>query len=256
MPECWGRPVAFCDRQLIRPTGLYVQAGGIVQVTVPSSVVAAGSFKIQVGASIADLQKKSFHKRNDRITTTFDVKQTTTYVANPLGGGIYLRVPYLSNLGTIAITVTGDVVPAPFFRTTDLHTTTENEWSSGLQMAPGAWADLETSNLLLQVPRPWMYNYGYSHFQDLATNYTLAMDGVSELFGFPPALRNNYVLYLMPDRIIRGGGYAIGYPQANNLVGADANGPTLGHHSSPGQSSSRLVTNPTEWHVTFHELGQ
>jgi hypothetical protein len=224
MPPCWGRPVTFCTLPSIRATGLYLSPGQIAAVMVPSSMIGA-DFKIQVGAHTVDNQSKDYHKRMDRITTTFDVKDTTTYVANPLGGALYLRVPYLSDIGVVTLAITGGVVQAPIFSKTSLYTTTERYWNDVLREAPGPWADFQTDKFLLQVPRIWMYKLDFMHMDSLMTDYDLAMDGVSELCGYPPDRQNNYVLYVNPDLHIKHGAYGIGYPQVNEYVSASANGP-------------------------------
>jgi hypothetical protein len=70
---------------------VYLAPGQVASVTVPQSVVDAGGYRIQVGASIADNVDKSEHKRMDRVSTNFDVTSTVLHVANPLGGGLYVR---------------------------------------------------------------------------------------------------------------------------------------------------------------------
>ena len=147
---------------------------------------------------IINNKNKNTHRRLDRITTTFDVNSTSTYVANPLGGAIYIRVPYLADLGQITVNITGGVVEAPFFRKGRVATTTDVEWTNDRQVAPGAWMDFETDNFLMQVPRSWTYLKTFGEMDTLANEWNLAMDGVSELFGFPYDRRNDYVLYVNP----------------------------------------------------------
>jgi hypothetical protein len=251
MGPCWGGPVAFCDQPSIRPTGLYLSPGEIANVKVPESMVGNG-FKIQVGASTINNQDKDWHLRMDRVTTTFDVKQTTTYVGNPLGGGLYIRVPYLGNSGAVTVEISGGVVKAPIFQNTSLHITSSSEWSN-FRTAPGPWADFETDTFLLQVPRIWMYDYSYSEISNLLSAYDKAMDGVSELCGYFPDERNNYVAYVAPDLHIKHGAYGIGYPQVNNQVSAGPSGIT--ENGPAGKSTHWFLTRPYGDDTFYHELG-
>ena len=215
-------------------------------------------FLVQVGSQTIDNKNKNPHRRMDRVTTTFSIKSAETYVANPLGGGLYLRVPYLSNLGVVNINITGDVVQAPIFSSTSLQTTNEVDWNSIRTTAPGPWVDLVSKNFLFSVPASWITAYDYAHVNSLLQNYTLAMDGVSDLLGYPHDFRNNYVLYLSVDLYIKHGGYGIGYPQVNDLTPANENGPQpSGHGTSPGMATHWLVTDILHERndVCYHELG-
>jgi hypothetical protein len=51
----------------------------------------------------------------DRVTSAYSIDSTTVTVASPLGGGVYLKVPYLANLGEVTFQVTGGVIQAPYF---------------------------------------------------------------------------------------------------------------------------------------------
>jgi len=110
----WGKFVCFADQPALRPTGLYLSPGGVAKITVPSAFVNKG-FQIRVGASEADNTIKGTHLRMDRVSALFEIDSTTVYVANPLGGGIYIRVPYEASAGKQTISISGSVVKAPFF---------------------------------------------------------------------------------------------------------------------------------------------
>jgi len=110
----WGKRVCFADEPALRPTGLYLSPGGVAKITVPSAFVNKG-FEIRVGASEADNSNKDVHRRMDRVSAIFKIDSTTVYVANPLGGGIYIRVPYEASEGEQTIQISGSVVKAPFF---------------------------------------------------------------------------------------------------------------------------------------------
>jgi len=253
MPTYWGAKVCFADEPLIRATGIYLTPGSIATVTVPTEMTNAG-FRIQVGASEADNAEKEDHRRMDRVTSTYDINDLVTYIASPLGGGIYIKVPYEADLGVVTIEISGGVVQAPIFSMSSVRTTTEKEWNQNLRSAPGVWADFETDKFLMQVPRSWIYKYDYNHVKNLLEGRDMAMDGVSELAGYNPKDRNNYVLYLQPDLHIRAGSYGVGYPQINTNINSGPDGPTS---RPPGKSDHWLVTSPfaTNDDTCLHELG-
>jgi hypothetical protein len=187
-------------------------------------VLVGTGFRIQVGANHIDNKIKDIHKRMDRITSTYDTKTEVTYVANPLGGGLYLRVPYQSSLGVVDLTISGDEVNASIYSQTDVKQMNEVEWDE-VCVAPAPWADFETDKFLLQVPTFRMYDLSYLHVSGLMEAWDRAMDCSSEISGYPPYLRNKYVLYMNPDLHIKHDSFGIGYPQVNNIVNANALGP-------------------------------
>ena len=137
---------------------------------------------------------------------------------------------------------------------TSIRTTTEEEWNERLRTAPGVWADFETDKFLMQVPRTWIYEYDYNHMKNLLDGRDMAMDGVSELSGYNPKDRNNYVLYLQPDLHIRAGAYGVGYPQINTNIKSGPSGPIS---DTPGKENHWLVNDPftTQGSTCLHELG-
>lgn len=213
----WGKVVSFATIENIKPLdGLYLAPGAIATVTVPDTMVNAG-FLLQVGANTIDNKSKSVHRRMDRITTTFVVDKMQVTVANPLGGGLYLRIPYLANLGLVSLSIKGGVVASPRVQQTRLHTTTMAEWESMKVSAPGPWVNIETDNFLATVPRNWIVSRDFSFVNQLVTDYKKAMDGVSALFGYSPDYRNNYVVHVGIDLYIKFGSYGIGYPQGTRV---------------------------------------
>jgi hypothetical protein len=110
----WGRELCFETSPAIHPTGYYLPPGGVAWIDFPSALVNK-DFQIQVGANDSDFDNKDKHWRMDRITCTYDVKASRVYVASPLGGGIYIKVPYLANYDTQNLDISGDVIQAPFF---------------------------------------------------------------------------------------------------------------------------------------------
>jgi len=249
VPAFWGQPVAFSSWPARRPTGFYLSPGSIGQVTVPQEMVNAG-FSVLVGSHTVDHEVRSTDpaRRLHRVTRTYSIVDTVTPIANPLGGGVYILVPHKANLGQQNIQLSG-VIKQPYFslKASDNHT--DQQWKER-RTAPGPWAVFESDKFMLNVPRSWIY--AYDNATSLMQNWDKAMDGVSELFGYP-LIRNRKVLYMQVDVYIRHGVYGIGYPQINNLYNPK--------NTSNGNKVQWFLLNqspardPLFWDTEFHELG-
>merc|ERR1740124_1067580 len=248
MPPFWGMKACSADEPILRTTGLYLSPGGIAIVEVSSDLVNS-NYKIQVGASVTDNSNKSKHLRMDRVTSTYAIKDIISYIANPLGGGIYVKVPYSAELGVVTIKITGDVIRAPIFAMTSIRSTSATEWNDDLRHSPAPWADFETDLFLMQVPTSWIKAYDHEHCKTLLEGNDDALTSVSELVGVPIEKRNKHVLYVQPDLHIKSFSFTMGYPQVNILMESGPNGPTT-------NPSHFLVAKPyLDWYVTWHELG-
>jgi hypothetical protein len=249
VPAAWGAPVGFSTDAARKPTGLYLSPGRVGSVRVPPAMVGSG-FKLLVGAHTADnggsadSAVKDEHRRLDRVAVTVPLDAETTLFSNPLGGGVYILVPYLANLGPVSVHISGGVVPAPLFQRTSLRQMDDAEWRA-VRGAPGPWADFETDKFMLNVPSSWVS--GKDSVAALMADYDKAMDGTAEWLGYPIGQRNRKVLYLQPDLHIRHPAYGTGYPQVNTLVEP---GKTY-----DGDVNHWLVRSPTQWPVAYHELG-
>ena len=246
-PLMWGRPVCYGPIPARRPTGLYLAPGSIGNVTVSSALVNQG-FEILVGAHAVDKFEyyKPTHRRLDRVSKSFPITSTVTSIANPLGGGIYIMVPYEADAGIQTIQVE-NVVKAPYFSSTSIRQTTLQEWLNTERNHPGPWADFESDKFMMSVPTSWIYNYADPISQML--DWDLAMDAASELLGYGPPnnVRNLVTLYVQVDLDIQHGAYGTGYPQINH--GFNPNTPTNGN------SSHFFLTDVLGWSIEFHELG-
>jgi hypothetical protein len=168
-------------------------------VSVPQAVVDAGGFKVLVGAQTHDHTAKSMHKRLDRVSVVAAIESVDTLVTSPLGGGLYVLVPYRAVLGVVSVQISGGVVQAPLFRRTSFATTSPTEWLTQ-RTAPGPWADFETDKFMLTVPSSWISTFAEP--ASLLEGYDRAMDATAEWGGYPPILRERagvHTLYLMPD---------------------------------------------------------
>jgi hypothetical protein len=242
VPAQWGRPVLFVTDAKLRPTGLYLPPGSIARVTVPPELVGAG-YAVQIGAHTADHAGKSNHTRLSRTTRRFDIEKEVTYVANPLGGGVYIAVPYLAHAGLVDVQVQG-VVEAPIFSSRSFDVTSAAEWKR--RRAAGApWADFVSDHFMMQVPTNWIY--AREDPSQILRDWDVSMQAYSEFVGIPPDKRNDVVLFAQPDVQIRATVFGVGYPQVDNLYN-----PLADEH---GDGKAPLITNPLKVDADFHELG-
>jgi len=242
-PTCWGIPVMDNDKPARRPTGCYLAPGSIAEVTVPRSIVGKG-FSIRVGAHSWDLVKKPRIVRLDRVSLVYPIKERRTSIANPLGGGIYIEVPYQADAGRVKVKIK-NAVRSPFFSARRFDKTTLDQWKNAERLHPGPWADFESDKFMMQVPTQWIYNYDDP--VTLMKDWDTAMDTVSELFGLP-RVRPKTVLYLQVDVIFRGNANYPGYPQSNFRYNPDK--------AENGNSGHWLLKGPeSAGEIIFHELG-
>lgn len=242
-PKLYGSPVMYYDYDARRPTGSYLAPGSIGIVTVPAALVNKG-FKVRVGAHSWDLSAKTRIERIDRISRVYNITSTTTKIAHPMGGGIYIEVPYLANAGLVNVQIT-NAVRSPFFSSTSFHQTTLTEWQDVERTQPGPWADFESDRFMMQVPRSWIY--AYENPVALMANWDKAMDAVSDLMG-RQLVRPKTVMYAQVDVILRADVNAPGYPMVN-----DSYEP---YNATDGNKVHYLLTGPqnSPW-ATLHELG-
>ncbi|WP_404307210.1 M60 family metallopeptidase [Neorhodopirellula lusitana] len=243
-PTAWGSPVSGTDNPARRPTGSYLAPGTYATVTVPKSMINKG-YQVRVGAHSWDLKKKPIIKRLDRISLLFPITSATTPIASPMGGGIYIEVPYQANAGIQKIKVQG-AVKAPFFSARSFDKTTVAEWRKEIRKYPAPWADFESDKFMMQVPSLWIRQLNDP--ETLMEDWDKAMDGVSELFGHP-LVRSKTVLYLQTDVTMRGAANFPGYPQSNYAFNP--------HQPQLAKSKHAwMVKGPqfADWTV-FHEVG-
>lgn len=240
-PTAWGSPVSGRDNPARRPTGCYLAAGCIAEVAVPQAMVGQG-FNIRVGAHSWDLKKKPIIKRLDRVSLVYPITEVRTLIANPLGGGIYIEVPYEADAGVVDIQLR-NVVRSPFFSARSFDKTTNADWKRERTLdAP--WTDFESDKFMMQVPSAWIKNLDDP--ERLMADWDMAMDAVSELFGHPLE-RSKQVLYIQADVIMRGSANFPGYPQSNNPYNA---------HNPEQCRHKWMIEGPQNGTATvFHEMG-
>jgi len=173
-----GIPGDYFSVSQIRCTGMWVNNGVVSEVTVPESMINKG-IQICVGANMNDpsLMESGHgdgkHGRMDRCSTFFLIDRSTVRVYNPLGGNIYVLVPYGIDIGMITLSAK-NVVRSRIFRminddiTGFHHTTSEAEWNAALPMVDvrnskvtlsnsgPPTVDIETDYVLLHIPSQWI----------------------------------------------------------------------------------------------------
>ena len=243
----WGTPINYETEDARRPTGCYLAPGSIATVTVPSSLVGKGA-SVLVGAHTWDNKVKPTTRRLDRVTKVYEIDSQTVTVANPLGGGIYINIPFESSLGMVNVTIK-NVIRSPYFANTVANKTSVSDWQNIERQYQAPWADFETDKVMHQVPTSWIYNVDDP---SLALNdWDLAMDAVSELHG-RPLVRSKTVAYQQVDLQLRGSAFYPGYPQANIIYDPNIDyGGNYNHFlvKGPRDGSQALLD------VFFHELG-
>lgn len=225
-----------------KPTGTYLAPGAIATVTVPRSIVGKG-YQVRVGAHSWDNTYRPNVRRLGRCSTTFNIDSTETKVANPLGGGIYIEVPYLADAADVVEVKVQNAVRSPFFSATPARRTTLKEWQNVERKFKAPWADFQSEKFMFNCPTNWIYK-----FDDPVTlykQYDKAMDAVSYLFGFP-ALQSKEVMYAQIDLQMRSSVFAPGYPSVNS--GFNPN------KDEGGKSNHHFLRDPLTWPmVELHE---
>ncbi len=246
-PATFGRLTQMWTTPARKPTGTYLAPGTVATVTVPLALVNAG-YKVRVGAHSWDLSTRRPVNRLERATRLFSITSTTTKIASPYGGGIYIEVPYLANAGVVSVTVTGGV-RAPYFSQKSFHQTTLAEWNIE-KTHPAPWADFQSDKFMTQVPRKWVYNHPNPTVS--MTAWDASMDAINNLMGFP-LIRGKETMYCHTDVILRSSVHAPGYPAVN--VTSNVNSEV----SPTGYAGNYLVRgpgeNPPAANIEFHEQG-
>ena len=228
-----------------KPTGCYLAPGSIATVTVPGALVGTG-YQIRVGAHSWDHSNRPNIRRLDRSTLVYSINALETRIASPLGGGIYIEVPFLANAGVVNVQIR-NAVRSPFFSAKSFHTTTPAQWLTE-RTSPAPWADFQSEKFMMQVPTNWI-----STMPDptrLMADWDAAMDAVNDLMGFP-RIRGKESFYTQVDLQLRASVFAPGYPSVN-VGGFDANG------NYGGYASHYLVRGPQVGggaDIEFHEQG-
>lgn len=195
----------------MRPTGLYLAPGSVAEITVPANLVGKG-FSIRVGAHGWDLSSRPPVRRLDRVSKVYPIISETTLIANPLGGGIYIKVPEGANEGVLTITAK-NVVKAPFYSHKEFDKTSLSDWLASVRNNPAPWADFESNNVMFQVPSLWIRNFDDP--ETIMEEWDESFDAILEVLGRPTYCDKHH-FYAIIDVTIKSGVYSPGYPTSNN----------------------------------------
>ena len=163
-----GVPGDYFTAPTTRCTGMWVSSGVMSDVTVPESVINTG-IQLCVGAHQNDTSLcegghiGGKHTRLDRVSTHFLIDRSTVRVYSPVGGNIYVLLPYGVDIGMVTLTAT-NVVPSRMFRIVDddvtgFHETTSlDQWQAAKSVAAGGppTVDIESDHVLVHIPSKWI----------------------------------------------------------------------------------------------------
>jgi hypothetical protein len=243
-PKTWGHPVFHEDLPARKATGAYLAPGTIVTIKVPDAIVKKG-YQVRVGAHSWDHAKKPKVKRLYRVSAVYPIDSNEIKVANPVGGAIYIEVPYQADAGVIELSIK-NAARSPFYAQLPFHQTTLKEWREQQRNFKAPWADFQSEKFMMQVPTSWIYKLNDP--ETLITAWDKSMDITNDLMG-RPHLHGRETLYDQVDTQLRGGAFHPGYPSGN-----------CGHNPSKdfggNYTKSFLIAGPR--HAVshqFHEMG-
>ena len=238
VPEDWGRPNLYSTRSARRPTGAYVAPGTVAEVVVPPHLVNQG-YQIRVGAHSWNLSGRPTQRRVGRVSNLFPITSTTTKVANPLGGNLYIEVPYLADDGIVTVQIK-NTIRAPFYSARSFDKTTAAQWEIE-KTHPGTFADIESERSMLSIPAKWVKG-DWDVVTVLQNNDDMA-DAMSIFMG-RPEVRNKPLNFSQVDVDFRGNAFFPGYPMSNF--------PNFDNAEAPGQFQPRVFPHETAMHEMTH----
>ena len=128
-------------------TGMYAAPGEIVSVDLPSEAIGKG-IQLRIGAHKDRLWHKTSWRRAPEVTRTFAADKTSTEIANPFGGLIYLELPKDPIGGEVEVSIS-NAIPSPVY----IHGETDIEqWRSTIRKLPGPWAEIGSDKIIFTVP--------------------------------------------------------------------------------------------------------
>jgi chitodextrinase len=182
--------------------------------------------------------------RPDRVSILYPVNTSEIKVANPLGGGIYIEVPYESDEGIVDIQIQ-NAVPSPIYSALSYHQTSLEEWQNIERNLKAPWADFQTEKFMIYVPTDWIYKM--ENPGPVLAEWDKAMDGTNELMGYDHR-RGKETLFAQVDLDLPYGFHATGYPGLNAWYDP--------YKDYGGDYDHYLLTGPRDAnYVELHEMG-
>ena len=236
-----------------RPTGTYLAPGSIATIVVPNSLVNRG-VSILIGGHVHDFStgssEKSDYRRMDRITTSFEIDNPIMTVANPLGGAIFLNIPYEQDHGVVDISI-HNAVSMPYFARTVANHTSLTDWVNTIRHYPAPWAIIESDKFMYETASISM-GY-YDDPESTLRDWDAALDAVSELYA-RESPRSKTMLYIQSDRSPRTPSFSPGYPQSHSSYNPLTATPSQTPLTNPFLAGPKDAPGTTLPIIT-HELG-
>ncbi len=228
---------------VVRPTGFFLPAGDIVTVSVPSSSVNKG-LSIVVGAQFRnmDYDYLTVVNRFPDISAEYKLDDTEIKVANPFGGGIYLKVPEGSNVGMVEVKIE-DAIASPYFSWKEGSKTDVTDWLEQVSTSGAPWADFESDKFMFTLPTDKLTDINKP--DEIMTKWDEIMDAIRYVAGRPNE-RPRAEYYSFDTRLVTPA-YGAGYPMVIPINEAFRDGdndwnPLTVLESKPGQ-------------ILLHEMG-
>ncbi len=228
-------------------TGLYAAPGEIVEITLPANMT-NGIITAQIGSHSDNLgywvAGEEDWRRMPNIVKIATLKETTTRIASPFGGLIYLVTLPVAKDWSADVTIKGAVTSPQFV----LGKTTKEEWLEQLKNNKAPWGEMSTDRIILTLPDSVMQQV--SDPEKVMKIWDRIIGGIMELAQYPQPVYRAQRMVL--DEHIGGGYMHSGYP-------------IMVHHSpSAHMVSADIIVNPEKLLVPtegganwgfFHEIG-
>lgn len=231
----------------IYSTGLYAPPGKCIEISIPKEL-ADKDIHVQIGAHSDNLGEwmaaKEDWRRMPLVVKESRLKKTTTTIASPFGGLIYITASPKSASWDGEIIIDGGV-PSLYY---EAGKTTDEEWAQQLKGNKAPWGELVTDNVILTLPDSILQQLKQP--ARVMKMWHTIIGGEMELAQIPmPFYRPQRMVI---DEHIGGGFMHSGYP-------------VMIHHSpSVGMVSADVIANPEKLLVPskgganwgfFHEIG-
>jgi len=228
---------------VVRPTGYYAAPGDLVTITIPASAASKG-LSVITGVHFRDMDYSAIGAINrfPDISNEFSLTSTTIQVANPFGGGIYLKVPDGTSVGWFDMTIT-NAVKSPYFSYRSGKQTSVSDWLADVANTGAPWADFESDKFMFTIPVSYLVNV--SNPDAIMARWDAILDSWN-VIGGRPTTRARAEFYTLDTRLVTPA-YGAGYPMVIPLSEASA-------VNGAGWNPLNVVTAPP--HATLsHEMG-
>lgn len=156
------------------------------------------------------MSERPIQRRLAKVSNLFPITSTTTKIANPMGGNVYIEVPYLADDGIVSVQFK-NTIRAPFYSARSFDKTSAAQWAVE-KTHPGTFADIESERSMLNLPTKWVRG-DYDVVSILKNNDDMA--NAMSIFMGKPEVRNKPLNFSQIDVDFRGFAFFPGYPMAN-----------------------------------------